>query len=160
MELFGFIIDAGTVEIFKHLLLAAFLGAFMGLERVFAHKTAGIRTYALVSMGSALFIVVSSVVTATYLGATPFDPLRIAAGIVTGIGFLGAGTIIFKNSHLEGLTTAAGLWVAAGVGIASGFGLYAIAIFATVVTLFVFTAMWFLEARVRKISDNWNGKEF
>jgi putative Mg2+ transporter-C (MgtC) family protein len=70
-------------------------------------------------------------------------------GIITGIGFLGTGTILFRNSALEGLTTAAGLWVTAAVGITVGFGFYALAIFATLLTLFVFRSVWFLENRVR-----------
>ncbi len=160
MEFFGFSIDAEMAVIFKHLLVAAFLGALLGLERVFARKTAGIRTYALVSMGSALFVAVSAVIADQFVGITNFDPLRVAAQIVAGIGFLGAGIIIFRdNKQLEGLTTAAGLWVAAGIGIASGFGLYTIAIFATAITLFIFTAMWFLEAQIKKISCKWNNEE-
>lgn len=159
MDLFGYFVGADMIEVFKHLLVAAFLGMLLGLERVVAHKMAGIRTYGLVSLGSALFIVISGIITADYIGATPFDPLRIAASVITGIGFLSAGVIIFRNSHVEGLTTAAGLWVAAGIGMASGFGLYSLAIFTTVVTLLIFTAVWFFEDKVKKATDNLNDKE-
>ncbi|MDP3726685.1 MAG: MgtC/SapB family protein [bacterium] len=159
MEFFGYFISADTIEIFKHLLVAAGLGMLLGLERVVAHKMAGMRTYGLVSLGSALFIVISGVETATYAGITPFDPLRIAASVVTGIGFISAGIIIFRNSHVEGLTTAAGLWVAAGIGMAAGFGLYAIATFTTLVTLFIFTAVWFFENKIKNATSKWNDKD-
>ncbi len=151
-----FFIDPETITMFIRLLLAAFLGALLGMERVFAHKTAGLRTYALVSMGSALFVIVSVVIASQFENITNFDPLRVAAQIVTGIGFLGAGVIIFRESHVEGITTAAGLWVAAGIGMASGFGLYIIAVFATVVTLFIFTVLWLFERRVKKASGKWD----
>ena len=154
-----FFIDPETITMFIRLLLAAFVGALLGMERVFAHKTAGLRTYALVSMGSALFVIVSVVIASQFENIANFDPLRVAAQIVTGIGFLGAGVIIFRESHVEGITTAAGLWVAAGIGMASGFGLYIIAIFATVVTLFIFTVLWLFERRVKKASGKWNDGE-
>ena len=159
MEFFGFFIGEETIEAFKHLLVAAVLGMFLGLERVFAHKMAGMRTYGLVSLGSALFIVISTTITALYVTTTPFDPLRVAASVVTGIGFISAGVIIFRNSHVEGLTTAAGLWVAAGIGIASGFGLYHIAIFATFITLFIFTVVWAFENKIRKITNDLDDKD-
>lgn len=78
--------------------------------------------------------------------------LRMAAGIVTGIGFLGAGIIFSKESHVNGLTTAAGLWIAAGIGIAVGFEMYLISVFATLLTLFTFTILWFVENILRKHS--------
>ena len=156
MELLGFFIQEETIEVFKNLLLAAALGSLLGVERVFAHKMAGVRTYALVSLGAALFIVISTTITPLYIGMTNFDPLRMAAHIITGIGFLGAGLVIFRDAHIKGLTTAAGLWVAAGIGIASGFGLQAIALFATLITLFLFTAMWFFERGIKKVSGKWD----
>ncbi len=159
MDIWGFSISVEMVEVFKHLLSAAFLGMLLGLERVFAHKTAGLRTYGLVSLGSALFIVISTTVTAQYIGITPFDPLRMAAQVIAGIGFLAAGVIIVRGSRVEGLTTAAGLWVAAGIGVASGFGLYTVAAFTTIITLFIFTVMWLFEARVRQVAQNKNDKK-
>jgi len=146
--------DPQTIEMFVRLSVAMFLGLILGIERVFAHKTAGMRTYALVSMGSALFVVISGVIAPQYLAITNFDPLRMAAHIITGIGFIGAGLIIFRGDQLRGITTAAGLWVAAGIGIASGFGLYSLALFATLLTLFVFTILWFIESKIKKISNN------
>ena len=112
------------------LALAAALGMVIGLERTYRAKTAGIRTHFLVALGSALFMIVSR-----YGFDGTGDPGRVAAQIVSGIGFLGAGTIIMQKQVVHGLTTAAGMWVAAGIGMASAAGLYAIAVIATVLAL-------------------------
>ena len=141
-------------EILGQLFLAMVLAGFLGLERVLAGKVAGLRTFALVSMGSALLVIVSEQVSQRYLGLVDFDPLRMASQIIMGIGFLGAGLIIFREKKISGLTTAAGLWVSAGIGIAVGFKLYVIAIFAALLTLFVFTAMWFLESKAKKVMED------
>ncbi len=130
-----------------YLIVALVLGACLGLERSLAGKTAGVRTFGLVSMGSALFILIARYVMPTVENFN-YDPLRIAAGIVMGIGFLCGGVIIFKDSQISGLTTAAGLWVAAGIGMAVGYGLVMLALFATVATLFVFTVFWFIEQKL------------
>jgi putative Mg2+ transporter-C (MgtC) family protein len=132
---------------FVYLLVALFLGATLGLERSWAGKTAGVRTFGLVSMGSCLFILISQYVIPT-VDAFNYDPMRMAAGIVMGIGFLCGGVIIFKDSHLSGLTTAAGLWVAAGIGMAAGYGLILLSVFATLATLVVFTLFWFIEYKI------------
>ncbi|MBX4215599.1 MgtC/SapB family protein [Candidatus Parcubacteria bacterium] len=137
------------IQMLIRLSIALGLGALIGLERVLAHKTAGVRTYALVSMGSALFVIISQVITAA-AGGNAGDPLRIASQIVVGVGFLGAGLIIFKDSHLQGLTTASALWVAAGIGMAAGFGLHELAVIVTVLTLFTFTVLWYVESLFRK----------
>lgn len=144
------IFDPVTLEIICRLGVALLLGMFLGIERVWAHKTAGIRTYALVSMGAALFVAISEMMAQQYGSLSSFDPSRIASQIVVGIGFLGAGAIMFQGNRPIGLTTAGGLWVAAGIGIASGFGLYNIAIIATILTLFVFVVLWFVEASLKK----------
>ena len=123
------------------LMLAVLLGAIIGLERELAHKHAGVRTHALVALGSALFTIVS--VEATR-GVVVADPTRIAAQIVTGVGFMGAGLIVFNDSRVRGLTTAAGLWSAAAIGMAAGFGMYAAAIFATLLVLLVLVVFWFV----------------
>lgn len=136
---------------FIQLTLAMFFGIILGLERTFAGKTAGVRTYGLVSAGSCLLIVTSNLVNEQFVGLTDFDPMRLAAGIVTGIGFLGAGLIIFKDDKLSGLTTAAGLWVACGIGIAVGFKLFALAFYATFLALFAFTILWFIENKFKQI---------
>lgn len=133
-------IPAGAIE----LLIALGLGAAIGLERSIAHKTAGMRTYGLVAMGSCLFILLSRMVIAG-TDLYSFDPMRTAAGIIMGIGFLCGGVIIFQNHHLSGLTTAAGLWLTAGVGMAVGFGATGLAVFATIATLVVLTILWFIE---------------
>lgn len=130
-----------------YLVVALLLGSCLGLERSLAGKTAGVRTFGLVSMGSALFILIARYVIPT-VDTFNYDPLRIAAGVVMGIGFLCGGVIIFKDSQLSGLTTAAGLWVAAGIGMAVGYGLVMMALFATVATLLVFTVFWFIEQKL------------
>ena len=112
------------------LLLAAALGMAIGIERTYRAKTAGVRTHFLVALGSALFMVVSR-----YGFGGVGDPGRVAAQIVSGIGFLGAGTIIMQKHVIHGLTTAAGMWVAAGIGMASAAGLYTIAVVATLLAL-------------------------
>lgn len=116
------------------ILIAAFLGAVIGFERKKRSKEAGIRTHALVCMGSALMMVISKY---AFSDSGDFDAARVAAQIVTGIGFLGAGTIVFKNRSIHGLTTAAGIWSAAGVGMAAGGGLYVLAAGATVLIVFI-----------------------
>src|SRR3989344_1180552 len=127
--------DSLTLSILKKLILAVFLGALIGVEREVAHKSAGMRTHALVALGSALFTVAPSL-----LSGPTIDPTRIAAQVVTGIGFLGAGIIFFDQSHsrVQGLTTAAGVWTAAAIGMAVGFGLVEVAVWATVLTILVF----------------------
>lgn len=119
------------------LLLAGVLGALIGLDREYRAKEAGFRTHFLVSLGSALFMIVSQYGFAGVLGHPDIDldPSRVAAQIVSGIGFLGAGTIIFQKQFVRGLTTAAGLWATAGIGMAVGGGLYGLGVVATVLTL-------------------------
>lgn len=138
-------------EIFISLIVAMALGMVMGLERFMAGKPAGMRTYALLSMGSALFIIISQTVALNSLSYN-FDPLRIAAQIVAAAGFLGVGAMFHKDNQVIGVTTASGMWVAAGVGMACGFGLYSIAITVTFLTLFAFMALWFFEKQLRKFS--------
>ncbi len=145
--------DLTTIDIFINLTLAAVLGMALGAERSVAGKMAGMRTFALVSLSSALFITTSILVTDNYLGRVNFDPMRISAAIISGIGFIGAGMIMFRENMLRGLTTAAGLWVAAGVGCAVAFGLYVPAIFTTLLTLLIFTGVWFVETRLKNIMN-------
>ena len=139
-----------TVVMFGKLLLAMLLGGIIGTERaVLARQSAGTRTFGLVSLGACLFVITGNYVDTAYLGVLNFDPMRVAAGIIMGIGFLGGGIIVFRGDAVHGTTTAAGLWIAAGVGIAVGFGMYAVAIFATVLSLLMFTGMWYLENRFK-----------
>jgi putative Mg2+ transporter-C (MgtC) family protein len=137
-------------DIYVHLLVAMSLGILLGLERFVAHKTAGMRTYTLISMGSALFVIISQIVVQNY-EITTFDPLRIAAQVVAAAGFLGVGAIVHHNNQVSGITTASGLWVAAGIGMAAGFGLYKIAAFVTLLSLFTFVVLWFIERQIRKL---------
>lgn len=112
------------------LLLSALLGTALGVQREVAGKPAGFRTYALVSLGACLFTLLSQ----TGFGVGPgIDPSRVAAQVVVGIGFLGAGLIFVRGGHVEGLTTAAGLWVAAAIGMAVGVGEIVMAVVTTVI---------------------------
>ena len=119
-------------ELMLRLLIAGVFGGVIGIDRAYREKEAGLRTHFLVALGSALFMVVSQ-----YAFGAPerFDSSRVAAQIVSGIGFIGAGSIIFHKRIIRGLTTAAGLWTAAGIGMAVGGGLYVIALTATLLTL-------------------------
>lgn len=134
------------METFIQLALATLLGGLVGLEREYNRKEAGLRTFALVSLGAAFFTIVAYSSLGLFFKEPPvgFDPTRIIGQIVLGVGFLGAGLIIFRESRVEGLTTAAGLWVAAAVGSAVGVKLYELAIFTTILVVVVFTCLrWF-----------------
>ena len=142
-------IDTPLVMAVK-LLLAMVLGGIIGTERsVLARQPAGTRTFSLVSLGSALFIVVANYVDISYVGVESFDPMHVAAGIVTGVGFIGGGIIVTRGNTVHGITTAAGLWIAAAVGMAVGFGMYTISIVASILALLVFTGMWFVEEKFK-----------
>ncbi len=143
----------GDTVFFGKLLLALVLGLALGFERTIAGKMAGMRTYALVAMGSCLLVIVGESISLDYVGLTNFDPLRLAAGVITGVGFICGGLVVFSDKKLLGLTTAAGMWVATAIGMTVGFGLYTIAIFATILTLITFTLLWKLEEVVRGFSD-------
>jgi putative Mg2+ transporter-C (MgtC) family protein len=140
-----------STDIFLSLFIAMALGMIIGVERFIAGKTAGMRTYTLISMGSALFVIISQLVISRFVDQT-FDPMRIAAQIVAAAGFLGVGAIFHKDNQISGVTTAAGLWVSAGVGMACGFGLYQLAVTVTLLTLFTFIVLWFIEKQIRKFS--------
>jgi putative Mg2+ transporter-C (MgtC) family protein len=114
------------------LLLAAALGAVIGYQRERANKPAGLRTHTLISTGAALFTIAS-----IYGFGVAADPSRLAAGIVVGIGFLGAGSIIRTREHVVGLTTAATIWVVAAIGLAAGAGLYIISTITTAIVLII-----------------------
>ena len=126
-----------TIEIVLKLVLACILGGVIGLERESLNRPAGFRTYTLVCMGSALAMVVSLEMYLEFHRTVTADPGRVAAQVVSGIGFLGAGTILREGATVKGLTTAAGLWGVACVGLAVGAGLYIPAIAGTVLMLLV-----------------------
>lgn len=119
------------IEITLRLLIALVLGGVIGIEREYRSKEAGFRTHFLVALGSALFCIVSQY----GFGFDLKDSSRVAAQVVSGIGFLGAGTIIFQKNVVRGLTTAAGLWVTAAIGLACGSGMYAAASIATAIVI-------------------------
>ena len=126
-----------TTEFILRLFLAGIMGAIIGLDREYRAKEAGYRTHFLVSLGSALIMIVSQHGFSEILD-TPnvnLDPSRIASQVVTGIGFIGAGTIILHKQIVRGLTTAAGIWATSGIGLAIGAGMYALGISATILTL-------------------------
>lgn len=140
---------------FIQMSLALLFGMILGIERVFAGRTAGPRTYGLVSVGACLATLISIMGVGNYgnyLGTqVRLDAYGIVASVITGVGFIGAGLIVFRDSKISGLTTAAGIWVAAIIGIAVGFKLYLIAFFTTFLTLFVFSIMWRLENIFKQI---------
>ena len=139
-----------TSVMFGKLLLAILLGGIIGTERaILARQPAGTRTFGLVSLGACLFIIVGNYVNLSFLGVADVQPTYIASGIISGIGFLGAGLIVFRGESLHGITTAAGLWIATAIGMSVGFGLYAIGIFSTLLTLVMFTGMWYVENRFK-----------
>jgi putative Mg2+ transporter-C (MgtC) family protein len=128
-----------TWEFILRIFVAALLGGAIGLEREYRAKEAGMRTHFLVALGSALFMIVSAYGFEGALGSPEhrWDVSRVAAQVVSGIGFIGAGTIIFHKSEnvVRGLTTAAGLWVTAAIGLACGGGLYILAVASTFLVL-------------------------
>lgn len=119
------------------LTVASVLGAIIGLDRTYRAKDAGFRTHILVCLGSALIMIVSQYGFSGVINGDTIklDPSRVAAQVVSGIGFIGAGTIIFQKQIVRGLTTAAGLWATAGIGLAIGSGMYGIGVVATILTL-------------------------
>jgi putative Mg2+ transporter-C (MgtC) family protein len=138
-------IDAATqLSLLSRIGLALVLGAIIGLERELQREEAGLRTHALVGLGAALFTILSG---HAFAGADG-DPTRIAAQVVTGIGFIGAGTIIRNGGAVRGLSTAASLWAVGGIGMASGAGLFILAIGGTLLAMFVLEVLDRLEQRL------------
>ena len=169
-----------NVDFMLRLLVAGILGAIIGLDREYRAKEAGYRTHFLVSLGSALIMIVSQ------FGAPGFtnkqlkeklDPSRVAAQVVSGIGFIGAGTIILQKQIVRGLTTAAGIWATAGIGLAVGAGMYTIGIATTVLTLiglellsYIFKSVGMKSSMIsfstnnkdslKQIADRFNSKDY
>jgi putative Mg2+ transporter-C (MgtC) family protein len=141
-------------DVILKLVVAVVFGMLIGAERLFVHKEAGMKTHALVAMGSALFVLVSEAMVQKYFNLPGLNPTMIPAQIIVGIGFLGAGSIMLHDSRLMGLTTAGGLWVTAGIGMAAGFGLYSLAFISTILVLIIFVLINILERPIRKISNN------
>jgi putative Mg2+ transporter-C (MgtC) family protein len=141
------------VDLMVRLFLAAGLGAAIGVERELRQKAAGLRTNMLIALGSAVFTVVS-----LELARNGGTPDRIAAQIVTGIGFLGAGSILRSGRSIHGMTTAATIWVNASVGMAAGAGLYTVAIAGTIITLIVLAVLPYLEQRLDRYAGVTNSR--
>ena len=136
-----------TYEFVLRLFVAAMLGGVIGLEREYRAKEAGFRTHFLVALGSGLFMILSQFGFNDVLGhyeQVSLDPSRIASQVVTGIGFIGAGTIIFQKHVVRGLTTAAGLWVTSAIGMTAGAGMYVLSIATTVLVLLCLEALYFI----------------
>lgn len=130
-----------NLDIILRLFVPVVLGGLIGFQREYTGKPAGTRTYALVALGAALFTYLSIFAFTPAPGTGFNDPARVAAQIVVGIGFLGAGLIVFRESRVEGLTTAAGLWVSAAIGMAGGAGMYAVAVITTLLALVLLAIM-------------------
>ena len=123
--------------IILRLLVATILSGVIGIERETHDKSAGFRTHILVCIGSALFMVTSILISKEYGHLGDVDPSRIAAGVVTGVGFLGAGAVLRSGSAVHGLTTAASIWAVAAIGLAVGSGLYGAGVATTIIVLLV-----------------------
>lgn len=137
------------LEAFTRIMLTVFLCGIIGWEREVSNKVAGLRTHILVGVGAALLVLTSFYIFDIYKTQVAIDPTRIIAGIVTGIGFLCAGTIIRAGDNVIGLTTAATLWIVSGIGMAVGAGLYDVSIFVTLVVFIVLVGMRSIERKIR-----------
>ena len=168
-----------NVDFMLRLLVAGILGAIIGLDREYRAKEAGYRTQFLVSLGSALIMIVSQYGFQEIIkeNSVTLDPSRVAAQVVSGIGFIGAGTIILQKQIVRGLTTAAGIWATAGIGLAVGAGMYAIGIATTVLTLiglellsYIFKSVGMKSSMIafstnnkdtlKQIADRFNSKDY
>jgi putative Mg2+ transporter-C (MgtC) family protein len=152
--------DITWAEILLRIGLAAVLGGAIGFERELREREAGLRTHMLVSVGAALFTLVSAYAWADWAFSNEaglvFDPTRIAAQVVTGIGFLGAGAIIRQGLSIRGLTTAATLWVVAAIGMSTGAGYYTAAV---ITTLLVLISLWPLRIVAYRVSERFRPDE-
>lgn len=128
-----------NIEFLIKMVLATVMGAIIGFERKSRNKEAGIRTHSIVALASALMMIISKY---GFFDIIEFDAARVAAQVVSGIGFLGTGLIFIKNNSVNGLTTAAGIWATAGIGLAMGAGLYAVAICGTLLIVIVQILMY------------------
>ena len=136
------------IETVIKLVIAMLLGMSLGLERLYAHKNAGMRTYALVALAAAFFVTISETVASGSFSSV--DRMRMASQIIVGVGFLGGGLIFMKDDEIANLTTAAGLWVAAAIGVAVGFGLYFESVIATLLTLFILSVLAMIERKFKE----------
>ncbi|MCM1517031.1 MAG: MgtC/SapB family protein [Pseudoflavonifractor sp.] len=142
-------VEVTTASAAFKLVLSLMLGCIIGYERKRKGQTAGVRTFALISMGATLAMLLSIYVPQEYMGLKNGDPGRIAAQVITGIGFLGAGAIIQMKGSVRGLTTAAGIWMIATIGMTVGVGMYMVSVIATVLVLFILVLLDRYEHHIR-----------
>lgn len=147
-------LDVNTTNSIFRLVMSMLLGMVIGAERKRKGQIAGIRTFALISMGACLAMILSIYVPQEYLGLKNGDPGRIAAQVITGIGFIGGGAMIHLKGAVRGLTTAAGIWMTAIIGMAVGIGMYACALAATALILITLVALEQYEKRLRLGSES------
>ena len=140
----------GKFEILVRLILSVILSGMIGFERERRGKQAGLRTHILVCLGSTLIMLTSLYVFDIYKDSTSIDPARIAAGVITGIGFLGAGAIIRSRGDVKGLTTAACLWIVAAIGLGVGCGFYFASIITSIFTLVTLLFLSRIEERIKE----------
>jgi putative Mg2+ transporter-C (MgtC) family protein len=143
----------GSFQTISRLILAALLSGIIGFEREAHGRAAGLRTHILVCVGSTLIMLTSLYIFDSYIGKVPLDPTRIAANVVAGIGFLGAGTIIRSGASVMGLTTAASIWAVAGIGLAVGCGYYLGALVCTFIILTTLLVLRKVETKVPGSKD-------
>ena len=139
-----------NIQIIIQLVLAVVLGGLIGAEREYKKKEAGLQTYSLVTLGACLFTILANNLFYQFEGKAglSFDPSRVVLAVATGIGFIGAGIIIYRRFRVEGLTTAAGLWTAAAIGVAVGANLYFLALVATVLAVLILFGLGKFERKV------------
>ena len=147
-------LDVNIVNSVFRLMLSLLLGSIVGYERKRKGQTAGVRTFSLIAMGATLAMLLSIYVPQEYLGLKNGDPGRIAAQVITGVGFLGAGAIIQMKGSVRGLTTAAGIWMVATIGMAVGVGMYWVSIAATALILFILVQLERIEHRISLGSES------
>jgi len=144
--------DREWLDIFTHLLVATMAGGLIGLERSYHGRPAGFRTHTLVCLASSLLMLVTMYQAKWFTGALPdtvrIDPTRMAQGVMTGIGFLGAGVIVREGLTVRGLTTAASIWITAAIGILAGAGFYSAVLMGSVITIGILTVFRKVESRM------------
>ena len=149
IPLFSSVLELNLIDIILRLVCALIVGVVIGTEREYTHRPAGMRTHMLVSLGACVVMIIGQMIFIQYqsLGATP-DPARMAAQVITGVGFLGAGTIMKEGPTVKGLTTAASLWATACLGLSAGAGYYTVALAGMV---FIFATLTLFEVIQKKL---------
>lgn len=139
------------IEVCARILLAMAIGGIIGWEREYSNRPAGLRTHMLVAIGAAVIMLLGEMSLETYADITTMDPTRLGAQVISGVGFLGAGTIMREGATVRGLTTAASLWAVACLGLAAGGGFYEAAVAGTIAIIITLTIFEYLEKRFRKV---------